>query len=60
MKNLKPLIFAAHTELKPTLTAIKKSHLYEAFAAFCGFKSYAAFQAATVINVDNIELANSQ
>ena len=60
MKNLKPLIFSAHSELKPTLFTIKKSQLYEAFASFCGFKSYAAFQVATVIKVDEAELANKQ
>ncbi|XQW84942.1 hypothetical protein ACOYR1_17745 [Thalassotalea piscium] len=60
MKNLKPLIFSAHAELKSKLPAIKKSHLYEAFASFCGFKSYAAFQAATVNKIDDIELANRQ
>ncbi|MDN4502229.1 hypothetical protein QX776_07430 [Alteromonadaceae bacterium BrNp21-10] len=60
MKNLKPLIFSAHSELKATHSTIKKSHLYEAFASFCGFKSYAAFQAATVIRVDDVELAKRQ
>lgn len=60
MKNLKPIIFTAHSELKTALPLIKKSHLYEAFAAFCGFKSYAAFQIASNVNVDNLELANRQ
>lgn len=57
MKNLKPIIFTAHSELKSTITTIKKSYLYEAFAAFCGFKSYAAFQIASNVNVGNLELA---
>ncbi|WP_077339112.1 hypothetical protein [Pseudocolwellia agarivorans] len=60
MKNLKPIIFTAHSELKTVLPSIKKSHLYEAFASFCGFKSYAAFQSAFNVNVDNLELANRQ
>lgn len=58
MKNLKPIIFTAHSELKTAIPSIKKSHLYEAFAAFCGFKSYAAFQASTNICIENHELAN--
>ncbi|MCV5640766.1 hypothetical protein OFN49_38365, partial [Escherichia coli] len=37
-----------------------KSHLYEAFAAFCGFKSYAAFQVASEYRVENLEIANRQ
>ena len=60
MKNLKPIIFMAHSELKPDVPSIKKSHLYEAFAAFCGFKSYAAFQVASNCKVENLELANRQ
>lgn len=60
MKNLKPIIFEAHSELKTVLPSIKKSHLYEAFAAFCGFKSYAAFQVASNVNVEDLELANIQ
>ena len=60
MKNLKPLIFSAHAELKPVISSIKKSHLYEAFAAFCGYKSYAAWQVAIQIKVDDIELAQGQ
>lgn len=58
MKNLKPLIFSAHSELKTSHSEVQKSHLYEAFAAFCGFKSYAAFQAASIVEVDDIKLAN--
>lgn len=60
MKNLKPIIFTAHSELKTEIPSIKKSHLYEAFAAFCGFKSYAAFQVASNFRVENLELANRQ
>lgn len=60
MKNLKPIIFTAHSELKKAIPSIKKSHLYEAFAAFCGFKSYAAFQVATNFSVVNLERANRQ
>lgn len=60
MKNLKPIIFMVHSELKPEVPSIKKSHLYEAFAAFCGFKSYAAFQVASNFKVENLELANRQ
>ena len=58
MKNLKPLIFATHAELKPKLPLIQKSHLYEAFAAFSGFNSYAAFKASSEIKFDDIEQAN--
>jgi len=58
MKNLKPIIFTTHSELKSVVPSIKKSHLYEAFAAFCGFKSYAAFQTSTNICIENHELAN--
>lgn len=58
MKNLKPLIFAAHAELKPKLPLIKNSHLYEAFAAFSGFNSYAAFKASSEIKFGDIEQAN--
>ncbi|MBS2139921.1 hypothetical protein KCA24_19350, partial [Escherichia coli] len=32
----------------------------EAFAAFCGFKSYAAFQVASEYRVENLEIANRQ
>ena len=60
MKNLKPIIFTAHSELKTAIPSIKKSHLYEAFAAFCGFKSYAAFQVASNFSVENLERANRQ
>jgi hypothetical protein len=60
MKNLKSTIYSAHSELKKNLPSIKKSHLYEALASFCGFKSYAAFQVSTVNKVTNIELANRQ
>ncbi|MFQ3249112.1 MAG: hypothetical protein ACI9O6_000916 [Glaciecola sp.] len=58
MKNLKPLIFAAHAELKPKLPLVKKSHLYEAFAAFSGFNSYAAFKVSSKIKFDDVEQAN--
>jgi hypothetical protein len=58
MKNLKPLIFATHVELKPKLPSIKKSHLYEAFAAFSGFNSYAALKASSEIKFGDIEQAN--
>ncbi|WP_371194200.1 hypothetical protein [Glaciecola sp. SC05] len=58
MKNLKPLIFAAHTELKVQIPSIKISHLYEAFAAFSGFDSYAAFKVSSVRQLDDIEQAN--
>lgn len=60
MKILKPIIFTAHSELKKAIPSIKKSHLYEAFAAFCGFKSYAAFQVASEYRVENLEIANRQ
>ena len=58
MKNLKPFIFAAHSELIIEIPSIKKSHLYEAFSAFCGFKSYAAFKVVSDITVKDLELAN--
>lgn len=58
MKNLKPLIFATHAELKSKLPSIKNSHLYEAFAAFLGFNSYAAFKASSEIKFGDIEQAN--
>ena len=58
MKNLKPIIFAAHSELKQSIPALKKNHLYEAFAAFCGFKSYAAYLVGASSAVESIELAN--
>jgi len=60
MKNLKSIIFAAHSELKTAIPSIKKSHLYEAFAAFCGFKSYAAFQVVSNISIEGLEFANRQ
>jgi hypothetical protein len=58
MKNLKLLVHTAHSELKITTPSLKKSHLYEAIASFCGFKSYAAFQASFEITVEDIEQAN--
>lgn len=57
MKNLKSLVHEAHTELKTTTPSLKKSHLYEAIASFCGFKSYAAFQSADVQQIVNSEQA---
>ncbi|WP_286270522.1 hypothetical protein [Thalassotalea hakodatensis] len=60
MKNLKPFIFSAHADLKPVIPSIKKSHLYEAIAAFCGYKSYAAWQVAIHTKVDDIEQAQGQ
>lgn len=58
MKNLKPFIFAAHSELRIEIPSIKKSHLYEALSAFCGFKSYASFKVVSDITVKDLELAN--
>jgi len=60
MKNLKPLVHATHFALKTTVQSIKKSHLYEAIASYCGFKSYAAFQLAEELQVTNKEQANRQ
>ena len=57
MKNLKPLVYKTHSELSQSLPSIRKSHLYEAIASFCGFKSYAAFQLANEFPVCNDELA---
>ncbi len=63
MKSLKTLVHTTHSELKKTVPTIKKSHLYEAIASYCGFRSYAAFQASfpfdkTLITDD--ELAKGQ
>lgn len=44
MNNLKSLVHTTHSELKKTIPTIKKSHLYEAIASYCGFRSYAAYQ----------------
>jgi hypothetical protein len=58
MKNLKILVHTAHSELKKTIPQIKKSHLYEAIASYCGFKSYAAFQSAGVQHIVSTEQAS--
>lgn len=58
MKNLKMLVHTTHSELKITIPQIKKSHLYEAIASFCGFKSYAAFQSAGVQQIVSTEQAS--
>ncbi|MBH0029026.1 hypothetical protein I6F53_18855 [Pseudoalteromonas sp. SWN29] len=60
MKNLKPLLFSTLSELKKSSSSIKNSHLYEAFAAFCGFKSYAALQAAPEFYVNDFEQSKIQ
>jgi hypothetical protein len=57
MKNLKMLVHTAHSELKITIPSIRKSHIYEAIASFCGFNSYAAFQPADVQQKINTEQA---
>jgi hypothetical protein len=58
MKNLKMLVHTTHSELKNTIPQIKKSHLYEAIASFCGFKSYAAFQLAGVQQIVSTDQAS--
>lgn len=59
MKNLKKLVHSAHSELKIAVPQIKKSHLFEAIASFCGFKSYAAFQSAGIQQIVSTEQASS-
>eukprot|EP01093_Parvamoeba_rugata_P004097 TRINITY_DN15705_c0_g1_i1.p1 TRINITY_DN15705_c0_g1~~TRINITY_DN15705_c0_g1_i1.p1 ORF type:complete len:122 (+),score=15.26 TRINITY_DN15705_c0_g1_i1:690-1055(+) len=44
MQNLKSKVFSIHSQLRPSLPFLKKTHLYELVAAFNGFKSYAAYK----------------
>ncbi|MDP2560423.1 hypothetical protein [Psychrobium sp. 1_MG-2023] len=60
MKNLKALVHTTHSELKKTIPTVKKSHLYEAIASFCGFNSYAAFQSADEFQLTDEELATGR
>ena len=54
MKNLKSLVHTTHSELKKTIPTIKKSHLYEGIASYCGFRSYAAFHASSFFDKTQI------
>jgi hypothetical protein len=55
MRNLKPLIYSIHSELKNKITPLKKAHLYELASSYIGYKSYAAYKS----NLSNFSLSKT-
>lgn len=63
MKNLKTLVHTIHCELKKDSPTLKKGHIYELVSAYCGYGSYAAYQADLSFNKvieEKKELAQGQ